>query len=96
MIYGFFDHSLACLDPADGSLRWNQPNDGSLLLIDGKLVFLSKKGELQIGPASPQAWKPNFVAQIHGGEVKNNPAYVDGKLIARNAKGEIVCVRISK
>ena len=95
-IYGFFENALACLDPKDGSIRWRDRGTGSLLLIDGQLLRVSEKGEMQIAPVSAKGFEPTLTAQVHGGTVRNNPAYVDGKLFLKNDSGEVVCVRIAK
>lgn len=96
LVYGIFENALACLDPADGSLKWKAPGTGSVLLIDGNLVRVTEGGEIQIAPVSPDGFEPILVGQIHGGTLRNNPAYVDGKIYIKNDAGEVVCVRISK
>ena len=95
LVYGFYDNAFACLDPKDGSLRWRKDGSGSVLLIDKQLLWVSEKGELKVAPISPDGFEPSLTAQLHGGIVRNNPAYVDGKLFVKNEAGEVVCVRIA-
>jgi outer membrane protein assembly factor BamB len=95
LIYGFFDNALACLDPMAGSLRWRESGSGSVLLIDGKLLWLSERGEMKIAPVSAKGFESVVTAQVHGGITRNNPAYVDGKLFVKNDKGSVVCVKVA-
>ena len=96
LVYGFFHNALACVDPRDGSVRWKQNGDGSVLLIDNKLVWLSKVGVLQIGPVSSEGWTPTLTARIHSGNWRNNPAYSDGRLFMKNDQGDVICVQVGR
>tara|TARA_R110002096_G_scaffold42144_35_gene113876 strand:+ start:9689 stop:9844 length:156 start_codon:yes stop_codon:yes gene_type:complete len=49
-----------------------------------------------IGQPSPEQFVETQHAQIHRPQVRNVPAYWEGKLYARNQKGELICVQISK
>ncbi len=96
VVYGFFRGGLACMNPADGSLRWREGGNGSVLLIGGQLVWVTEKGELKIAPVSKDGFEPTLIAQVHGGITRNNPAYVDGKIFLKNERGEVVCWRIAR
>jgi outer membrane protein assembly factor BamB len=95
-LYGVDDSQLRCLDFATGDVKWTDKasGKGSLIIADGKLVVLSEKGELIIAEASPEAFKPQGRAQLLGGKCWTSPALSNGKLYARNAKGDLVCVEI--
>ena len=96
VVYGFFHNSLACMKPEDGTLLWKERGNGSVLLIDGQLVWITEKGELRIAPVSKEKFEPTLEAHVHGGIVRNNPAYVDGKIYLKNEKGDVVCVQIAQ
>ncbi|MEY4386828.1 MAG: Quinohemoprotein alcohol dehydrogenase precursor [Verrucomicrobiota bacterium] len=95
-IYGVDDNQLRCVDFATGEVKWTDKasGKGTLILADGKLLVLSEKGELMIADASPEAFKPLSRAQILGGKCWTAPALANGKLYARNAKGDLVCVEL--
>lgn len=93
-VYGMDESQLRCVDFATGEVKWTDKatGKGTLILADGKIVALSEKGELIFAEASPEAFKPLGRAQILGGKCWTSPALSNGKLYARNAKGDLVCV----
>jgi outer membrane protein assembly factor BamB len=95
-LYGVDEGQLRCVDFATGEVKWTDKasGKGTLILADGKLLVLSEKGELIIAEASTEAFKPLGRAQILGGKCWTTPALANGKLYARNAKGDLVCVEL--
>ena len=95
-LYGVDENELRCVDFATGEVKWKDKasGKGTLIIADGKLVVLSEKGELIIAEASAEAFKPLGRAQILGGKCWTSPALANGKLYARNAKGDLVCVEV--
>lgn len=93
-IYGFDEKNLKCLDLATGEQKWNKPGlgKGSLIMAAGKLVILGEKGVLAIAEATPDAYKEISRAQILRQRCWTPPALSGGRLYARDAKGEIVCI----
>ena len=93
-LYGVDEKELRCVDYATGEVKWTDKasGKGTLIIADGKLIVLSEKGELIIAEATPQAFKPLSRAQVLGGKCWTSPALANGKLYARNAKGDLVCV----
>ena len=93
-LYGIDDNQLRCVDFATGEAKWTDKSSGkgTLIAADGKLIILSDKGELILAEASPEAFKVLSRAQILGGKCWTSPALALGKLYARNAKGDLVCV----
>ncbi len=87
---------LVCLDAAKGTVRFTDKNvsGGSLILVDGKLVVLSERGELLIGPAAPGGFKPSVRAQVLGGRCWVQPTYSAGKVFAKNNAGDLVCLEL--
>lgn len=95
-LYGIDDNQLRCVDFASGNVLWSDraTGKGSLLIADGRIVALSEKGELIIAEATPEGFKPLARAQILGGKCWTVPALAQGRLYARNAKGDLVCVQV--
>jgi len=95
-VYGMDESQLRCLDFATGEVKWTDKasGKGTLIVADGKLIVLSEKGELILAEVSPEAFKPLSRAQILGGKCWTSPALANGKLYARNAKGDLVCVEL--
>jgi outer membrane protein assembly factor BamB len=88
------DGELRCLDWKTGATRWAQKGlgVGSLISADGKLIILSETGELVVAEANAAAFKPLARAQILGGKCWATPVLANGRLYARNTKGDLVCV----
>lgn len=97
-LYGVDENQLRCLVFATGEVKWTDKasGKGSLILVDGKLIVLSEKGELLVAEPSPEGFKPLSRAQILGGKCWSAPVLANGKLYARNAAGDVVCVNVSR
>lgn len=95
-LYGVDEKELRCVDFATGEVKWTDKasGKGTLIIADGKLIVLGEKGELIIAEASVEGFKPLSRAQILGGKCWTSPALANGKLYARNAKGDLVCVEL--
>ncbi len=85
---------LRCVEFATGQIKWRQPGFGlaSLLVADAKLIVLSDKGELAVGPVSTEGFRPSSQAQVLGGKCWTTPAFANGLLYCRNAEGTLVCL----
>lgn len=96
-LYGVDENQLRCLVFDTGEVKWTDKvsGKGSLMLADGKLIVLSEKGELLVADASPDGFKPISRAQILGGKCWSAPVLANGKIYARNAAGNVVCVDVS-
>lgn len=100
-IYGFDGNVggrgiLKCLDIESGEETWSHKGlgTGSLMMADGKLIILGEKGTLAIAEASPDGYKVLQEAQILTGKCWTVPVLWNGKVYARNAPGELVCVDV--
>ena len=100
-IYGFdgqFGGSgqLTCLDHETGQAKWSQRGmgTGSLCLADDKLIILSERGKLVIAEASPKGFKELASAQILTGKCWTVPVLANGRIYARNADGQLICVDV--
>ncbi|MBN1361449.1 MAG: PQQ-binding-like beta-propeller repeat protein [Sedimentisphaerales bacterium] len=87
---------LTCLDPKTGDEKWAQPGlgTGSAMLADGKLIVLGEAGKLAIVEASPDGYKELASAQILSGRCWTVPVLANGRIYARNAAGDLVCVDV--
>jgi len=98
-LYGFDETKITCLDFKDGSIKWS---DGSLgkgalmMSTDGRMIIISDKGELAIANADPKKFDVISRAQIlPRSKCWTTPILANGKIYARNAKGDMVCVDVS-
>jgi outer membrane protein assembly factor BamB len=101
-IYGFDGQvggggKLTCLDLTTGEKKWTQDGmgTGSLMLADGKLIILGEKGKLVVAEASLEGFKELASAQILTGKCWTVPVLANGRIYARNAAGQLVCVDVS-
>ncbi|MHC4623470.1 MAG: PQQ-binding-like beta-propeller repeat protein [Planctomycetota bacterium] len=95
-LYGFDEDQVKCLDFKNGRVMWSQPGlgKGSLMAADGKLIILSEKGRLVIAEASPTGYRELAGGQILTGKCWTVPVLANGRIHARNAKGDLVCVDV--
>jgi len=98
-IYGFDETKLKCIDLKSGTQQWAEDSlgKGSLMMTaDGRMILMSDQGELVIAAATPNEFKPVARAQIlPKGKCWTVPVLANGKIYARNAKGDVVCVDVS-
>jgi len=89
---------VSCVEPESGNVRWSQSGCGwgSLLAAGDRLLVVSVRGELSVLKASPAKAEILARAQILGGKCWTMPALSDGRLYARNGKGDLVCLDLSK
>jgi len=96
-LYGFDDSTLACLDLADGSVKWTQGGlgKGSLMLAGDKLVIQSESGDLVIAQAAPESFQEVARAKILKDRSWVVPVLANGRIYCKNNKGELVCLDMS-
>ena len=89
---------LKCIDFATGAEKWAFPlgNVGAVTEAGGKLIVLSGEGELMVGPASPEGFKPSARAKVLAGKCWTVPVLANGRILCRNADGQVVCVDVRK
>ncbi len=100
-IYGFDGQfggggKLTCIDYKTGETKWSQGGmgTGSLMVAGSKLVILSERGKLVIAKASPESFQELASAQILTGKCWTVPVLSNGRVYARNAVGNMVCVDV--
>ncbi len=86
-----------CLDWKTGKLQWETQELGfaSVIASQGKLIVLSPKGDLMVGPASPKGFKAIAKAKVIGGKCWTVPTLANGRIYVRNAAGDLVCIDVS-
>jgi outer membrane protein assembly factor BamB len=91
------DGALKCLDFQSGAVKWAHEGlgVGSVTLAGGRLSALSDKGRLMVANASPTGYTDLAAAQILEGKCWTAPVLANGRIYARNAEGELVCIDVS-
>jgi outer membrane protein assembly factor BamB len=89
---------LKCVELATGAEKWAQGGlgCGTLTAAAGKLLVLSEKGELAVAPAAPSGFKPSARAKVLNGKCWTPPVLSNGRLLARTAEGDVVCLDLRK
>ena len=98
-IYGVEDSGeLRCLDFKTGRILWAQKGfgNGSLMIADSKLIVLGEKGNLVIANATVDGYKVISEAKILSPRCWSVPVLANGRIYARNANGDMVCLDVSK
>ena len=87
---------VVCMDWASGEIQWRERGLGAATLIasDGHLIILSENGELVIAEATPEGLQPRSRAKVLDGKCWTAPVLSHGRIYARNAGGELVCVDV--
>jgi len=115
-LYGFGVKGLNCVDLKDGTVKWkwrsSEPattkDQGEIILVGDKLVWLSSSGTLYVGEASPDKTKPiaSFKAvprctkdlrkdkAQYNNVISTSPALAGGRLYCRSSWGDLVCVDV--
>ena len=85
-IYGLDLGILACIDAANGELKWKAGRYGSgqTLLASGNLVITTDEGEVVLVRATPEGHQEIGRTKAVEGRTLNHPALVDGFLLVRN------------
>jgi len=93
-LYGFNDTHLSCISWETGEEQWStrDAHKGSLIVAADKLILLSETGKLVVAEASPKGYQPLAQAQILDGRCWTTPVLSHGRLLARNASGQVVCL----
>jgi len=80
-----------------GKIVWSEKGFGlgQLMLADGKLIVLSDAGRLVVADASPGGYRELAAARILTGKCWTVPVLANGRLYARNAAGDLVCLDVA-
>ena len=95
-VYGVDNkRSLVCIDWQTGERPWSGPTlgRGTLILVDGQLIVLEETGKLAIAKATSEGFSPIAELQIaQTGRYWTTPTFSGGRLLVRNAAGDVVCI----
>jgi outer membrane protein assembly factor BamB len=89
--------SLRSVDWRTGEIKWTEPKLGfnGLIAVGGTLLVLTETGDLVLVEASPTAYKELGSARVIEGRVFTAPSFADGRVYARNTKGDVVCLELA-
>ncbi len=96
-LYGFTRTKLQCVSAETGEKKWSHRGfgEGSLILVDNKLLVLSDQGELNMIEASSDAFKLLGTVKAMEGKSWTAPSFADGKIFVRNLT-EMSCYKLTK
>jgi hypothetical protein len=66
------------------------------MAVQNHLLVLGETGNLAFGPASPKGFKPIAAGRVLNGRCWTVPVLSNGRIFARNAAGDLVCVDARK
>ncbi len=100
-VYGFDGNAnrrsrLVCATSAAGAVKW-QTEDvgfGSVILADGRLIMLNEGGELVVATATQDGYREVARKHILKGKCWTAPALSNGRIYARAAGGDLVCIDV--
>lgn len=97
-LYGFDESTLKCISVKTGEDVWKSRGHGkgSLMLAGGHLIVLSERGELLIAKATSEGFNPISRKQVLTGKCWTVPAFSNGRIYARNAEGDLICLDVRK
>ena len=77
-------------------IKWTEPKLGfnGLIAVGGKLLVLTEMGELVLVEASPAGYKELGSSKVIEGRVFTAPSFANGRVYARNTKGDVVCLEL--
>jgi len=89
---------LVCVELATGKLKWKEGSlmFGAMTATQDQLIAIGEKGELVIADVNPDKFVATSRAQVLGGRCWITPVLSNGKVYVRNAKGNMICVDVSK
>lgn len=97
-LYGADEQGLKCVEFKTGKVVWDErrvgrsrTRHGTVLLVDGHLLYLTEAGHLYSAKASPDGFRPRADTNILSGRCWTVPTLHDGLLYARNLE-KLVCV----
>lgn len=95
LVYGLDDGVLACLDPADGQLKWRgeKYGHGQVLFVKSRLLIMAEDGSVVQAEVDGTGMKELGRFQALNEKTWNPPALAGNYLVVRNDQ-EAVCYRL--
>ncbi|MCH9007370.1 PQQ-binding-like beta-propeller repeat protein [candidate division KSB1 bacterium] len=96
-LYGYSSRFLTCVDVETGNSVWKsrQPGDGFVIMVDGKLVIVTKKGGIYVAKASPDGYVQLAGLQAFESLAWTPASFANGRIFARSLT-EIASIEIAK
>jgi outer membrane protein assembly factor BamB len=101
-IYGFSGDlagfTMRCVSLADGEIKWEErmPARQGLLALDGHLVCVGERGDVQLIEAQPRSFSvKGALPKVLAYKAWSAPAFADGKLYLRDER-HLVCLDLRK
>ncbi len=93
---GSGDSRLKCIEMATGKVVWESPKaeTGVLTAADGKLIWVTGRGELIVVRMDPTKYDELARSQVTGGKVWSTPVLSNGRLFVRTWKGDLLCLDV--
>jgi outer membrane protein assembly factor BamB len=88
---------LSCVELETGVEKWARKDLGwgNVAIAGGRLLALTREGELAVVEALPAEYKELARAQVIAGPCRTEPTVFRGRLYVRNAKGELACFDVA-
>ena len=96
-LYGYSSRFLTCVESDSGKSVWKsrKPGDGFVILVDGYLVLLTKKGTLHVAKASPEGYQELASTKVFDGIAWTPVSFANGRIYARSLT-EIAAIDIER
>ena len=96
IVGGHLEKSFRCIDAGSGELKWEEKSFSGNLIQAGKFsLILTTRGDLILADVSGKGFKELGRVSVLKGKCWTMPALAGGKVYARNADGDMVCVDVS-
>ncbi|MGD2111627.1 MAG: alpha/beta hydrolase-fold protein, partial [Phycisphaerae bacterium] len=96
-VYAYSSRFLTCVDVTTGEPRWRsrEPGDGFLILVDGHLVIVTKKGSVHVAKLSTEGYEEVASVDVLDDLAWAHPGFADGHIYVRGL-GELAKVAIRR
>ncbi|MBN1865483.1 MAG: PQQ-like beta-propeller repeat protein [Victivallales bacterium] len=90
---------LVCIELKSGKGKWSEKSVGfgSLMVADGKIIYLNERGTISVAEASPKGFKRISSADVLRGAGKcwTMPVLSNGRIFCRGSNGKMVCLDVT-
>jgi outer membrane protein assembly factor BamB len=85
-VYGLDDGALACIDVANGELKWKgeRYGHGQMILVGGLILLMAERGELVLIEPDPGEQRELARFKVFNAKTWNPPALAGDRLVVRN------------
>lgn len=90
--------AFTCIDRNTGAVKWRKKDlgFGSFIVADGKVIYLTEKGRLVVGTATPSSFEEIASAQVldDAGKRWVMPVLSNGRIFCRGSNGKLLCLDV--